>query len=154
MNTVFIIGNGFDINLEMKTKFCDFLEHYLTVKSHSVLIDNFKKDISNDIVNWSNLELTIGRYTAKLQTIKEFEEVYEDIKDRLADYLQNIESTFNYENKHRDKLLNYFAFPEKLLPPADEIAFDQYRNNWKTFQWNINIITLNYTMSLEKLIEK
>lgn len=153
MNTVFIIGNGFDINLEMKTKFCEFLEYYQTVESLSPLIRELKKDISKDIDNWSDLELALGRYTVKLKSTEEFDEVYEDITDKLAQYLQKIEGDFDYGKNNGKKLYDYLAFPENSLPLSEKIDLGNYKDNWKTYQWNISIITFNYTMSCEKLLE-
>lgn len=153
MNTVFIIGNGFDINLGMKTRFLDFLEYYLNVETTSDLIKELKKDISKDIENWSDLELALGRYTAKLHSTREFDEVFEDILDNLARYLQKVEGDFDYSKKDEKKLLDYLAFPENSLPPSEKIDLENYKNKWGSAQWNVSIITFNYTRSCEALLE-
>ena len=88
MNILYIIGNGFDLNLGMRTRYSDFYKYYKSIKSPSTLIDVLKENISNDIENWSDLELELGRYTKNLNSIKEFEEVYEDIGDNLGEYLK------------------------------------------------------------------
>lgn len=153
MNTVFIIGNGFDINLGMETRFKNFLDYYLTVETDSDLIKELKKDISEKINDWSDLEKELGKYTEKVTTPEDFFKVYRDIKARLIEYLKNKESAFDFSNMIREKLLSYFAHPEKLLPPYDLNEIVQYRKQWKSSQWNIHIITLNYTRCIEKLLE-
>ncbi len=40
MKVIYIIGNGFDINLGMKTKYSDFYTYYQTINSKSILIKN------------------------------------------------------------------------------------------------------------------
>lgn len=154
MNTVFIIGNGFDINLGMETKFKEFLEYYLTIEPDSDLIRELKKDISEKIDYWSDLEKAIGRHTAKLKTKDEFFLVYWDLVERLAEYLQEKENGFDFGKINNKKLLNYLAFPEHSLLPADKREFEEYRAKWKNHSpWNVNIITLNYTKSLEKILD-
>lgn len=44
MNITFFIGNGFDINIGLKTKYSDFLYYYLDSKK----LENFKdKNVSD-----------------------------------------------------------------------------------------------------------
>lgn len=97
MNIVYFIGNGFDINIGLKTRYADFYEHYKSVSSESKLITELKKEISEGIVNWSDLELAFGKYTIRLNDIKEFDEVYEDIVNNLADYLIVEEEKFDFK---------------------------------------------------------
>lgn len=152
MNILFIIGNGFDLNLGMKTRYSDFYKYYASRKSTSNLIQNLKNEIDGDIENWSDLELALGRYTKNLSSSAEFDEVYEDIQDNLADYLEDVESNFDFNHIDGKKLYNYFVFPENSLPPSDNNKLKTFKNKWKNYQWNINLITFNYTQTLERLM--
>lgn len=38
MNIVHILGNGFDINLGMKTRYADFYDYYKKIKSSSEIL--------------------------------------------------------------------------------------------------------------------
>lgn len=152
MNILFLIGNGFDLNLDMKTKYSDFYKHYKLIQSESLAINKLKDSISNDIENWSDLELALGEYTKNLGTEKEFEEVYEDIGDRLAEYLEKEESDFNFKNIDGKKLHDYFSFPEKSLLTADRNEISAFRNKIEKSQSNVFLITFNYTKTLEKLL--
>ena len=57
MNILFFIGNGFDINLGMKTRYSDFYKYYKDIESKSNVIQKLKEEIAERIVNWSDLEL-------------------------------------------------------------------------------------------------
>lgn len=49
MNIVFLIGNGFDLNLNLKTKYRHFYENYISTPSKNATIEKFKKVLSNNI---------------------------------------------------------------------------------------------------------
>ena len=152
MNIVFLIGNGFDLNLGMKTRYSDFYNYYVTRQSSSSLLQKLKKEIDGDIENWSDLELALGEYTKQIDVDQEFEEVYEDIGDRLAEYLEKVETDFNFENFEGKKLYDYFSFPEKSLLPADRNEISTFRNKVGNSPCSVFVITFNYTRTLEKLI--
>ncbi len=152
MNILFLIGNGFDLNLGLKTKYKDFYKYYESIQSKSEAINQLKSSISNNIENWSDLELELGNYTKNIKSEKEFVEIYEDISDKLADYLQEEEQRFDFKKIDGKKLYDYFSYPERSLLPADRIPLTALRNKWSV-QWNIYAITFNYTQSLEKLMD-
>lgn len=151
MKVIFIIGNGFDINLGMKTKYSDFYTYYQTIDSKSILIKNLKESISGDFKSWSDLELALGNYTENINSLAEFDEVFEDIEDNLADYLQQDESKLDLRKIDKEKLINYICYPEKSLLKADTDNLTTYKNNWRSTEWSINMITLNYTRTIEKM---
>jgi hypothetical protein len=153
MNILFLIGNGFDLNLGMNTRYRDFYKYYESIESSNVLIQKLKVEISKDIENWADLELALGKYTSNLNTADEFEAVFEDIEDKLADYLKEVESNFDYSQMDRKKLLNHLVYPENSLPNADKNELIEFKRKWQKIQWNINILTFNYTRSLEKILD-
>ena len=152
MNILFIIGNGFDLNLGMKTKYSDFYEYYHLIHSHSTSINKLKDAVSNDFKNWSDLELALGKYTEKIESVKEFDEIFDDLGDNLADFLQKQEYNFDFSKIESKKLFNYLAFPENSLLQADKDKLNLYKRKWTNTHWSVNITTFNYTHSLEKLI--
>lgn len=153
MNILFLIGNGFDLNLGMSTRYSDFYNYYKGVKSRSSVIEKLKNEISGNIENWSDLELELGKYTKSLNSDKEFTEVYEDLCDSLADYLELEEDKFDHKKFNINKLREYLSFPESSLPQADKLIVDAFKKKYAHVQWNIYIITFNYTQTLEQLLE-
>lgn len=152
MNILHIIGNGFDINLGLKTRYTDFYEQYKKAESKSELIKALKQEISKDIINWSDLELAFGRYTIKINNIEEFDEVYENIVDNLADYLNAVEEAYDFTRVRRDKFFKNLYKPEVSLANEDIQELVNYKASFTNEQWNINIMTLNYTTSIEKIL--
>ncbi|KAA3611240.1 MAG: hypothetical protein D8M58_14815 [Calditrichaeota bacterium] len=152
MNILFIIGNGFDLNLGMKTKYTDFYKYYQSIDSSSDSIINLKKDISINLKNWSDLELALGKYTQNINSVKEFDLVFEDIGDNLCDFLLQTESNFNFNKIDKKKLFDYFSYPERLLLKSDKDKLSMFKRNWNNSNWNVNVITFNYTRSIEKIL--
>ena len=152
MNILFIIGNGFDLNLGMKTSYIDFYDYYQAINSKSESVTKLKKEIKKNLKNWSDLELALGKYTENLNSLEEFDEVFEDISEKLADYLELQEKRFDFGLYDAQELYDFLSFPERQLLKADMDKITAFKNNWYNTQWNLNVITFNYTRSIEKLL--
>ena len=83
----FLIGNGFDLNIGLATRYDQFCKHYL--KEHSE--DFLAKSMKTDMKLWSDLELALGKVTEQVQA--GYENCFGESKDllelSLADYLEN-----------------------------------------------------------------
>ena len=152
MNVLFLIGNGFDLNLGMKTSYSDFYKYYKEVHKDSVPIRKLKEEISRNFKNWSDLELELGRYTEKIESTQQFDEIFEDIGEELSKYLQHEEDQFDFSKVDKKKLHDFLSFPENSLPDADRIRITSLRDRWKSLPWYVRIVTFNYTRTLEKLL--
>lgn len=152
MKTLFIIGNGFDINLGLKTRYGQFYDYYKTIDSKSKLISELKQEIENGIENWADLELAFGKHTIKLNDIAEFDEVYDDVLDNLGDYLMSEEEKFDVTKINLAKFFYDLTYPEKSLTEEDKEELNAYKLKWKSTEWRINIMTLNYTRTIEKML--
>jgi len=153
MNTIFIIGNGFDISLDMNTKYSDFYDTYKNVVSDSRVVNELKASIKSDVENWSDLERRFGEHTVNLNGLSEVDELMKDIEDNLAVYLKKEETNFNFTEINKEKLYQYFLYPEKSLLPLDENWIKSFRPKFATRSQNTSIITFNYTKTLERLFE-
>lgn len=149
MNTLFFIGNGFDINLGLETRYKDFYKYYMSKESPNKLVEELKKNIKENIENWSDLEKKLGEYTKELNKENDFFEVFDDIRENLSNYLEKIESEFDHSIYNNGLLLEHLSIPEKFLSTAD---FNQIRTYRADFYNHISIMTLNYTSTLEKII--
>lgn len=83
----FFIGNGFDINVGLATRYLDFYRYYLTNYPDDMLA----KSIDKNYELWSDLEFGLGSYTAKVEDGNEnaFWKSEEQLENALADYLQS-----------------------------------------------------------------
>lgn len=99
MNITYFIGNGFDVNIGLKSRYADFYNAY--VKMHSDdeadVIKRFKAGINDYIMNESHkedlqtidrryLEVALGQFTDQMEE-NEAEVLYLDVNDRLKEYL-------------------------------------------------------------------
>ena len=152
MRILYLIGNGFDINLKMKTSYLDFYKYYETVYTESDVLKKLKKRISSNIDNWSDLEIALGDYTKSINSAEEFDEIYDDLEDRLAEYLLKEEEKFDFSKTEDEILLNDLVNPEKYLQQADNIKIARLRKNSSNSQNIIDLITFNYTKTIENIL--
>lgn len=148
MRILYIIGNGLDIALKLKTSYQDFFSYYLTLPSTDRDIMAMKKDIeSHKYETWADLEMGLGSYSNKCADKDIFLKCLTDIKGNLKMYLQK-ESQKIVE--YRISSLSSFINPKLFLEPEPQNRYDlfcSHRNNTV----HIDIITFNYTNSLEFL---
>ena len=161
MNILFLIGNGFDINVGLKTRFKDALTSYLKEENKDPRIQKFKKDINNDFENWSDFEKQMGIYTEKysLTTIDDYCFCIKDFKESLIRYLKNEEEKINFDAKKGEIA--------KVFNKSISNFYDGLTNNSKNILQRIirtaksnqnypsyyNFITFNYTHVLDKCLE-
>ena len=68
MNITYLIGNGLDIQLGLKTKFSDFYDRYLQLNEHNNMIsirnfcNSLRKDREIKYCNWSDFEKRFPQY--------------------------------------------------------------------------------------------
>ena len=152
MNILFILGNGFDLNLGLKTSYQDFYDFYKSIATENDNLIHLKKDISKNFKNWSDLELAIGNYTDNVNSLDEFDLFFDDLSEKLSQYIGKQENEYDFTQIDKNKLFEYFSKPEKFLLPADEQNILTFKNTWNNHHWNTNIITFNYTRTVEKII--
>ena len=71
MNITFLIGNGFDLNLGLKTSFSDFLKVYKEPQAgDSDVIKKFKSYFLKDENLWSDAEMAFGKITDDFYSAK------------------------------------------------------------------------------------
>ena len=167
MNIVYLIGNGFDINLGLNTRYCDFYKYYLEsqqsdnsnphIKALKKSLKTFLDQIpllntKDECAKWSDLEFALGEYTKDFKSVSEFQTIYYDLYDNLADYIeQESDKLVTFENV--SQLYNDLISPENHLPSLDKNIIRDYGSKWNnTSQWNVNIITFNYTLTIEQLL--
>lgn len=163
MNVTILVGNGFDLNLNLKTKYTDFLSYYCGDSgADHVTIQNFKQDILQDYKTWSDAELAFGRYTEKFlnddEGAEKFCDCHDDFCVKLASYLQKQETRLNWNYASRDIA---HAFGEcisfkNLISGLLETEKMGIRESSAHYGGGItyNFINFNYTKSLDDFIEE
>lgn len=141
MNITFLIGNGFDVNLGLKTRYVDFYKYYVNQDNPDALdaVKRFKSEINDFIkeetkkqdeatIDWRDLEVALGKWTPNLKA-EEVEPLYLDIIDSLRDYLI---SEFKYCDASAFSSQEFLRF---LLDPLTGNFSRVQKENIKSF-WN------------------
>ena len=156
MNIVYLIGNGFDLNCGIKSKYTDMYTGYCNSKSNSKIIKDFKQHINQNFSRWSDFEREIAVYGSALTNERELLECVRDFKKYLSGYL-------NKENE---------AFSKKIASlSSDYSVVSEFLNSFNAFYYDCgfpmsfirwmerrsgagsdaSIINFNYTNTIEIL---
>ena len=146
-NIVFIIGNGFDLNLGLKTSYYDFVKWYTKIDSNDNQPVQFLKDhIDIEDFKWGDLELKLGEYTKLFNNHDEFYKAYCDMGEKLMLYL-SVEENKYFEKTNIQKRAIAHGFIDDILVflTKNKLLYEG--------KIQIDIITFNYTTILDNIVE-
>lgn len=151
MNITFLIGNGFDLNLGLKTRYTDFYKYYMEHNPNDLI----SKSILDNYELWADLEMGLGAFLEKIDEtqIEEFLDSKRNLEKLLSEYLtlqnQRVsladESTIAEEFKKKTTgFFNDFNASDK----------EEYRKSIANIHEVINysFVTFNYTDILDRII--
>lgn len=152
MNITFLIGNGFDINLNLNTRYSNFYEYY----RRNCPKDLLSGSIIEDFELWSDLELGLGAFLENVneEQIDEYLNCKSTLERLLSEYL-SLES-------NRIAILDEKAlaeeFQEKVIQfYSDFCAIDveHYENLIGKHQGTLNysFVSFNYTNVLDTIVK-
>ncbi len=156
MNIVYLIGNGFDLNLGLKTKYSDFYDYYLQLDSPNDNVAKLKESIRKHKKTelWKDLEIALGQITKDYDNVDDFIEALLDISDHLLGYIRKEQERIYIDYDATKKLTQDIAFPNQYLPNAAKERIRNFQYKWRTSDWKIDIITYNYTNIIDKLLNE
>lgn len=154
MNITFLIGNGFDINLGLNTRYSDFYPYFVEKSKETNMI---RKWLKKDELLWADLEEQLGR---KLENVKEHEEdkFYEDkaeLDGLLLEYLGQEQRKVSIHNKEVEistefarSLKNFYS----NLPEEGKDSIESTCGTYKNEEFKYCFICFNYTDTLDKIV--
>lgn len=158
MSITYLIGNGFDISVGLKTKYSDFYKY--VINSNELKNDNNEilESIKNESDLWSDLELGLGNYTESIgNDIDKLEKFYEDkfqIDIILREYLEKQQENIDWEkskdNIQKNFMESIYSF-YNMFNPAKGNKIKEVINNYRIGDYNI--ISFNYTNVIEKCVQ-
>lgn len=169
MNITFMIGNGFDVNLGLKTKFTDFYDTYFkseldrdvpdSVKNFIQLVLNDKEKFGN-LDKWSDFEKAFAENIEG--SVEDVRDCIEDFTIQFAKYLTDEDEKCDYSDESFLKKFEDFLFQScEYLENLDKQKIDDYyhRNAIYDLQGNTIInnlffVNFNYTSTLYILTNK
>ena len=151
MNITFLIGNGFDLNLGLNTRYRQFYDYYLKQDSKNDTVRHFKENLSEHIEDWADLEIVLGDYAKNFFSNQAYDyiELLDDIQDALADYIDDQLIVFNVTDEDRKKLISDLFSPEEYLNLREKEEFMAFKNRFNNERYNVDIISFNYTKTFE-----
>lgn len=169
MNTVYLIGNGFDVCQNMATRYWQFYDNHYTKLSKEGLspaLRDFRKAIteyvkkekygdktpSNDEIDWSDLEKALGVYAKELTDAQDYKDIILDINKELNLYIKSQNEGFTITEKNAEKICKDFCNPDarSYLNYEEYLAMRQFKKNIGSE--SVDIINFNYTSTIEKIL--
>ena len=162
MNITYLIGNGFDLNLGLKTKYTDFYPYFLANSSANNIIKNWlEEDMGDDsrIELWADLELVLGECTERLKEddLDQFYSDYDEMIDLLVKYLkQQQEKIFVKDEDLNDivkELQRSFNAIMEQAPKKQKLELDKIFKKYLLQNRNYNFFSYNYTDTLNRILK-
>lgn len=152
MNITFLVGNGFDLNLGLRTSYADFLSWYMQRPSNDPVISKFRSNLSEtSSLWWSDAERAMGQYVGSYYpaNLNDYYRVIRDFKIELARYLEEEEKKCSYSSKKtiakktRDFLVK---FSTEIMPNHGATLHSCSQKPV------YNFINFNYTKTLDNIL--
>lgn len=155
----FLIGNGFDRNLNMKTSYIQFYENcLLQYKSENPIVDDikavYKSESEKNKDLWSDLEKALGQYvpSSKVSDV-DFIESSNEITLQLQNYLKEEQEKLSIENEEAliqqmyNAIGHFYDIGNNLTPnESEKIKRNIYRI---TAGIQFSAISFNYTSAFD-----
>lgn len=148
MKPLFVIGNGLDLAMGLNTSYQDFYDYYKEQPSYDEIIVALKSSMDEGRRDtWANMELGLGQFTSLCPDETSFVRCLEDIRFHLKVFLSEQEKKAMEMTGFYTFLFSPWAFVEPVYNQSIQ-DFKSMRREGNT----INIVTLNYTSSIERLL--
>ncbi len=157
MDVTFFIGNGFDINLGLATKYSDFVKEYKNKKSETETIERFKEYIVENEDLWSNAEIALGKYTSEFEEGKadKFAECQIDFCKKLSEYLKSQTEQLNFKvaEENIKNSVGKFNRLIKDFPNEERRVLQGIYNKRVNQNVSFNFLNFNYTYTLDRYLD-
>ena len=157
MNITFLIGNGFDLNLGLKTRYTDFYDYYQSHASKDSVILQLMRD-DNYKENWADLEWTLGQKLNEIseEDVNSFMDAHAELDFLLLEYLEKEQKKYNVEKLKEEivaELARSLKELSKELNPEEQQSYQTTCNNHKNEELQYSFITFNYTSILDEFMK-
>lgn len=151
MNITFLIGNGFDLNLKLNTRYSDFYKYYIKNDPNDLISKSIKKDYEM----WSDLEVALGEFLKNINEnqIVEFLDSKSTLEMMLSEYL-TLENNRVYIKDEKALAEEFRGNVSNFFSDFNALDKDHYHQVIKATkaQINYNFITFNYTSILDMIV--
>lgn len=162
MNITFMIGNGFDIKMGLKSKYSDIYQVYTSDNNtnNNSIIQKFKEVLRKDspkYENWSDFEKAMGEHAKDFENQDDYVRCIRDFRNTMQNCLSKEQEDFQKKFSKMNKEELYKVFYNSLynfydLETKNTInAIEKMKNEENRFQFSF--LNFNYTNVLDTFIE-
>lgn len=154
MNTLYIIGNGFDKAQGLNTSYPEYYNFLKTLPlSEKKYLGKIIESITEEVELWSDMEVGLGKFTKEVTDSESFEDLYFYLLDKLQEYLKEESLKFSPSDEQKSKFIKDFFSFRSLLTDADAVRYGNFfnKNGLGNYQKTFDIMTFNYTNTIETL---
>lgn len=157
MIITYILGNGFDLQLGLKSRYSDFLKEYANIQDEGTEnLARFKKYLKSEEGSalWSDAERAMGTHCEKVLglTIVDFTERIRDFETHMFDYLLKQQTECSWEDTAKIKraFRDFFlgSFADVINRRSDELNIESKPENHTYY-----FVTFNYTDLIDTLVK-
>jgi hypothetical protein len=160
LNILYLIGNGFDLNLGLNTKLSHVVENIIRGETDNLDILKLKENLkAHKELWWSDFELQLGQYTKEFnsETINAYDTQYNFFVKEIKDSFEKQQNRIDYENnksfiatsfmKHIVAFYNYLPDTRKqvVINSMTKINLDE--------EIHYNFVNFNYTSVLDNFVK-
>lgn len=157
MNVTYLIGNGFDVNLGLPTKYTDYYKEYLEeIKNidvsdpkRSAIINFWKKLEGHEYDKWADFEMAVAQNMDGDE--KSVKAVLSHFTVKFSDYLKRISQSYNCTDEVAEDFVDFIKNGYIHLQHKDKLLVQRYQIGMRQ-DFNISIVSLNYTDCIEKIL--
>ena len=155
MNITFMIGNGFDLNLGLKTRYTDFYPYFKKNASDDNMIKAWINDSKIEL--WSDLEYKLGRELCRIGTEEELEKFYTDkdeLDELLVEYLEKEQDRYKIDTSEiiRKEMTRSLLEFYKNLSTVNRDSIQNTLSKYITEDYGYNFINFNYTNIIDQFV--
>lgn len=150
----FFIGNGFDLNMGLETRYDQFCEYYIQHNPEDFLAQSMKRDIEL----WSDVEIALGKITEQVPDGEEdrFGESKDLLEIALGDYLEKEQKKIEITNEQQEQITKDMkrcltSFYQEL--PVEHMQSIERIIKGCRGTLNYSFVSFNYTNVLDRCVE-
>jgi hypothetical protein len=161
MRILFLIGNGFDINLGLNTKYSDVLNNYISVKTTDKNISMFQEELRKNRKEWwSDLEKQLGDYTEYFDNNNyiNYENIYKSLCLKIIELFSYEQFRIDYDKYKaiipKDFMKHISEFYTHLPPIDKKAVLADINTTGGKLDFHYDFLSFNYTEVINKLVSK
>ena len=156
MNITFLIGNGFDIKLGLKTRYTDFYPVYIASNKDKDINDSTKRFadlIDSNYDTWADFEMAFAKNA--FGTKNDVCDILYDFTSEFVDYLKEQEELCDYSDESNiyNEFRNFIMNGHQKLERRDRQTMEKIYDSSDDYKNIVLFVNFNYTHILSNIID-